>query len=195
LFSEEKRKALMTTFNNNKELHDVIHSVMQTVGITAAIKQDHSGINMSYNFIGDFIGFDANRLIEASNELMVPIPLEIYVKTITLHELGHAVDREALQASLPRTIEIFTMKKQHAKKEIYRNERLLSMIIEEHEMNIQFEETAWENACDLNNALHLIDKKDFDYIKQHSLATYQKLYEQDLHAYHSLLSEPILQLA
>lgn len=195
MFSEEKRKAIMTTLNNEKGLHDVIHSVMQTVGITAAIKQDHSGINMSYNFIGDYIGFDANRLLEARNELMVPIPLEVYVKTITLHELGHAVDREALQASLPRTIEIFTMKKQHAKKEIYRNERLLSMIIEEHEMNIQFEETAWENAWDLNNTRHLIDKKDFDYIKQHSLATYHKLYEQDLHAYHHLLSQPVLQLA
>lgn len=190
------RKALiMTTLHKEKELYDVINSVMQTVGITVAIKQDHSGINMSYNFIGDYIGFDANRLIEARNELMLQLPLEVYVKTITLHELGHAIDREALQASLPRTIEIFKMKKQHAKKEIYRNERLLSMIIEEHEMNIQFEETAWDNARTLNNALQLIDKNDFDYIKQHSLATYNHLYEQDLLAYHNLVSQPVLQLA
>ena len=189
------RKEIMTTLNKEKELNNVIHSVMQTVGLTVAIKQDHSGINMSYNFIGDYIGFDAKRLVEARNELMLPLPLEVYVKTITLHELGHAVDREALQASLPRTIEIFKMKKQHAKTEIYRNERLLSMIIEEHQMNIQFEETAWENACKLNNTLHLIDQKDFDYIKQHSLATYHKLYEQDLHVYHNLLSQPVLQLA
>ncbi|MFJ7407287.1 MULTISPECIES: integrase [unclassified Lysinibacillus] len=185
----------MTTLLKEKELYDVINSVMQTVGITVAIKQDHCGINMSYNFIGDYIGFDANRLIEARNELMLPLSLEVYVKTITLHELGHAVDREALQASLPRTIEFFKMKKQHPKKEIYRNERLLSMIIEEHEMNIQFEETAWDNARNLNNTLQLIDKKDFDYIKQHSLATYNKLYEQDLHAYNNLLSQPVLQLA
>ncbi|MEK5331750.1 integrase [Lysinibacillus sp. FSL W8-0992] len=185
----------MTTLHKEKELYDVINSVMQTVGITVAIKQDHSGINMSYNFIGDYIGFDANRLIEARNELMLQLPLEVYVKTITLHELGHAIDREALQASLPRTIEIFKMKKQHAKKEIYRNERLLSMIIEEHEMNIQFEETAWDNARTLNNALQLIDKNDFDYIKQHSLATYNHLYEQDLLAYHNLVSQPVLQLA
>lgn len=190
------RKALiMTTLHKEKELYDVINSVMQTVGITVAIKQDHSGINMSYNFIGDYIGFDANRLIEARNELMLQLPLEVYVKTITLHELGHAIDREALQASLPRTIEIFKMKKQHAKKEIYRNERLLSMIIEEHEMNIQFEETAWDNARTLNNTLQLIDKNDFDYIKQHSLATYNHLYEQDLLAYHNLVSQPVLQLA
>ncbi|MFJ5791632.1 integrase [Lysinibacillus sp. NPDC097162] len=185
----------MTTLHKEKELYDVINSVMQTVGITVAIKQDHSGINMSYNFIGDYIGFDANRLIEARNELMLQLPLEVYVKTITLHELGHAIDREALQASLPRTIEIFKMKKQHAKKEIYRNERLLSMIIEEHEMNIQFEETAWDNARTLNNTLQLIDKNDFDYIKQHSLATYNHLYEQDLLAYHNLVSQPVLQLA
>ena len=69
---------------------------------------------------------------------------------MTLHELGHAVDREALQASLPRTIEIFTMKKQHTLKEIYHQEQLLAMLIEEHEMNIQFEQTAWENAWMLN---------------------------------------------
>ena len=84
--------------------------------MTVKIKQDDSGINMSYNFIGDYVGFDAKRLVEARNELMLPTSLEIYVKTMTLHELGHAVDRQALQASLPRTIEIFTMKKQHALK-------------------------------------------------------------------------------
>ncbi|MFJ7665555.1 integrase [Lysinibacillus sp. NPDC097195] len=185
----------MTTLNIEQELYSVIHSVMQTVGITMAIKEDHSGINMSYNFIGDYIGFDAKRLKEAGNELMIPLPLDVYVKTITLHELGHAVDREALQASLPRTIEIFQMKRQHTKKEIYRNEHLLSMIIEEHEMNIEFEETAWNNAWELNNTCHLIDKKDFDYIKQHSLATYNKLFQQDLQSYHNLVSQPVLQLA
>lgn len=178
----------------DKELFQVIQSVVQAVNMAVKIKQDDSGINMSYNFIGDYVGFDAKRLVEARNELMLPTSLEIYVKTMTLHELGHAVDRQALQASLPRTIEIFTMKKQHALKEIYRQEQLLAMLIEEHEMNIQFEQTAWENAWMLNHTHHLVPEKDFDYIKQHSLATYQRLYEQDLQAYHHLLNQQMVQL-
>lgn len=178
-----------------KELYDIINSVMQVVGMTITIKQDHSGINMSYNFIGDYVGFDAERLIEASHELPLPPSLEVYVKTITLHELGHAVDREALQSSLPRTIEIFTMKKQHPLKEIYLDEHLLSMLIEEHEMNIRFEQTAWDNAWELNGIYNLVPEEDFHYIKQHSLATYKKLYEQDLQAYHHLLNQYVSQLA
>lgn len=63
------------------------------------------------------------------------------------------------------------------------------MLIEEHEMNIQFEQTAWENAWMLNRTHPLVPEEDFDYIKQHSLATYQKLYEQDLQAYHHLLNQ------
>lgn len=63
-----------------KELFQVIQSVVQAVNMTVKIKQDDSGINMSYNFIGDYVGFDAKRLVEARNELMLPTSLEIYVK-------------------------------------------------------------------------------------------------------------------
>ncbi|QSB09174.1 integrase [Lysinibacillus fusiformis] len=182
------------TQHKEKERLQVIQSVVQAVNMTVKIKQDDSGMNMSYNFIGDYVGFDAKRLVEARNELMLPTSLEVYVKTMTLHELGHAVDREALQASLPCTMEIFTMKKQHALKEIYRQEHLLAMLIEEHEMNRQFEQTAWTNAWMLNHTHHLVPEKDFHYIKQHSLATYQKLYDQDLQAYHHLLNQQMVPL-
>ncbi|MCE4042796.1 integrase [Lysinibacillus fusiformis] len=185
----------MTKQLKEKELYEIINSVVQAVGMTMTIKQDHSGVNMSYNFIGDYVGFDADRLIEAKNELQYPLSLEMYVKTMTLHELGHAVDREALQTSLPRTIEIFTMKKQHTLQEIYLHEHLLKMLLEEHDMNIQFEQTAWENAWALNRKHHFVCDEDFDYIKQHSLATYKKIYEQDLQAYHHLLNQPVPQLA
>ncbi len=185
----------MTKQHNEKELYDIINSVVQAVGMRMTIKQDHSGINMSYNFIGHYVGFDAERLIEAKNELPHPPSLEVYVKTMTLHELGHAVDREALQSSLPRTIEIFTMKKQHSLQEIYLHEHLLSMLLEEHHMNIQFEQTAWENAWALNQKHHLVSDEEFDYIKHYSLASYKKLYDQDLQAYHHLLNQLVPQLA
>lgn len=189
------RIEIMTKQHKEKELYDAIYAVIQAVGMTVTIKQDHSGINMSYNFIGDYVGFDAKRLIEARNELELPISLEVYVKTMTLHELGHAMDRDALQASLPRTIEIFTMKKQHSLKEIYRQEHLLTMMLEEHEMNIQFEQTAWDNARALNHIHQLVSETDFDNIMLHSLATYKTLYEQDVQAYHHLLNQQIVQLA
>src|SRR5690606_41628913 len=67
------------------------------------------GVNMSYNFITNVVSFDANRLVEAADELS-SIPFDQYVKTITLHELGHAIDRPALDASLTRTLDYFNMR-------------------------------------------------------------------------------------
>ncbi|MEK3726699.1 MULTISPECIES: hypothetical protein [Lysinibacillus] len=79
------------------------------------------------------------------------------------------------------------MKKQHSIKEMYRQEHLLSMLIEEHERNSQFEQTVWI----LNCAHHFVSDKDFDYTKQHSLATYHKLYEQ---LYDHLLNQQTVKL-
>lgn len=181
--------------NRAKDLYALIDDVVCATGMNVPIKQDVSGINMSYNFIGDYIGFDATRLFEAKNEIFPSPSLEVYIKTLTLHELGHGVDRQALLASLSRTLEIYTMKNNYSSKEIYNNKQLLSMIIEEHEMNMTFEETAWENAWDLNQKLQLVEQHDFEHIKVHSLATYQKNYQADLQLYNDLLAQPILQLA
>ena len=186
---------IMKKMNIEKDLSALIGAVVCATGMNVPIKQDYSGINMSYNFIGDYISFDATRLLEAKNELMPSPSLEVYIKTMTLHELGHGVDRQALLASLSRTIEIYTMKKNHSSKEIYNSKQLLSMIIEEHEMNINFEETAWDNAWHLNQKLQLVAKHDFEHIKEHSLATYNKNYQMDLQLYNDLLSQHLLQLA
>ena len=99
---------------------------------------------------------------------------------MTLHELGHALDRSALQASLPRTIDFFEMRNEYSSCEIYSTQSLLTMIIEEHTMNIAFEETAWVNARKLNNTLQLVDIDTFEKIKNHSLSSYLNNYEEDL---------------
>lgn len=164
-------------------LYQLIASTIHAVGMTNELKVEVCGINMSYNFITDKVGFDPKRLVEAWKEIKAAIPLEKYLQALTMHELGHALDREALQKSLDRTLEIMEMKQQYSDKELYTNEHLLSTIIEEHEMNIIFEETAWRNAKLLNAKAGLVDEVTFEIIKNHSLATYQEIYAEDLAIY------------
>lgn len=172
----------------NEFLYELIHSTIKDTGLTIMLKEDHSGVNMSYNFITNVVSFDAKRLVEAAGELS-SIPFDQYVKTITLHELGHALDRPALDASLDRTLDYFDMRDQYSTKEIFKNPDLLGMIIEEHQMNIAFEETAWANAENLNQKLQIIDQNSFELIKKQSLSTYIKNYEEDLSAYKQLLEQ------
>ncbi|NEU32153.1 integrase, partial [bacterium LRH843] len=140
----------MKGINNEKWLKDLIQSVMKAVEIEIEVRQENTGVNMSYNFIQNFVGFDAKRIQKARTELQSPLSLELYIKIFTLHELGHAVDQKALLDSLPRTIEILQMKRSYTRNEHYNNTDLLAILIEEHEMNIAFEETAWTNAENLN---------------------------------------------
>ena len=185
LESDYKGEMRNTMQHDNKEetLYKLIYSTIHAVGMENELRQDDAGINMTYNFITNCVGFDATRLVEAWEEIEAAIPLEQYVKTLTMHELGHAMDREALQQSLDRTLEILDIKNSHSDIELYTNEHLLSIIIEEHEMNIIFEETAWHNAKLLNEKAGLIDEVTFELIKNQSLATYKDIYEEDLVIY------------
>lgn len=180
---------------NETYIQQLIKSTMQAVGMEVELKQDNSGINMSYNFIGHYVGFDVNRLVEASEEMQLPISLELYIKIITMHELGHAIDRDALLNTLSRTLEIFDKKNSHSLYELYNNVDLLAMLIEEHEMNIVFEETAWENAKTLNKKFQIVDEESFKAVKAHSLLTYTELYEEDLHLYEGLVASQSVQIA
>lgn len=174
---------IMQYYYKEENLYNLINSTIHAVEMKNELKQDESGINMTYNFITNCVGFDATRLVEAWKEIEAAIPLDQYVKALTMHELGHAMDREALQQSLDRTLEIMKIKNSHSEIELYTNEQLLAIIIEEHEMNIIFEETAWNNAKQLNQKAVLVDEVTFELIKNHSLATYRELYEEDLLIY------------
>ncbi|MER2010234.1 MAG: integrase [Psychrobacillus sp.] len=180
--------------STNEFLYELIYSTIKATGLNTMLEEDHTGVNMSYNFITNVVSFDANRLVEAAGELP-SIPFDHYVKTITLHELGHAIDRPALDASLTRTLDYFDMRDQYSTKEIFKNPDLLGMLIEEHQMNIAFEETAWANAENLNEKLLLIDQNTFEMIKNHSLSTYINNYEEDLAVYKQLLEQTELQPA
>lgn len=91
------------------QIQQWIQSTMDAVGMDIELKQMNNGINMSYNFIFNNVGYDVKRVQEVLAE--TPISPEAYIKALTIHELGHAVDRKALMDSLERTIEIFEMKK------------------------------------------------------------------------------------
>ncbi|MEC1525783.1 integrase [Neobacillus niacini] len=185
--------------NNKSEINwieQLIQSTIRAVGIEIELKQEHTGVNMSYNFILDHIGYDVKRIEEAIKEMQAQVSLKSYIKAFTLHELGHALDRQALLESLSKTLEFYEMKKNHTKFEQYSDENLLKMIIEEHEMNIAFEETAWVNAEKLNMKYGIVDWESFEKAKNKGMATYLNLFEKDLIIYNKLVSEqPTEQIA
>lgn len=179
----------MIVVSKEKQIEQWIQSTIDITGIDIKLIHNPTGINMTYDFIKHHIGVDIKRVQEARKELELPISLEKYVNILTLHELGHACDRQALMASLPRTIEIYDMKKNHSLDEQYNNADLLAMRIEEHKMNIAFEETAWAYARKLNQQHTIADWNSFEKVKAHSLMTYKERYHRDLQIY-KLLTEP-----
>ncbi|HJF30731.1 MAG TPA: integrase [Sporosarcina psychrophila] len=185
----------MNKRNLNKRIKQSISATAKAVHMDTLLKHQHSGVNMSYNFIHNFVGFDVLRIKEARKSMQEPVSLETYIQTLTLHELGHAVDREALLDSLPRTIEIYLMKRKYTAFEYRRSINHFAMIIEEHVMNIEFEETAWRNAEMLNRFYGIVNWGDFEKVKAHSLATYKNLYENDLRLYQALTAEMSIQAA
>jgi hypothetical protein len=184
---------------NNKSrknwIEQLIQSTIRAVGIDMELKQTHTGVNMSYNFILDYIGYDVKRIEEAIKELQAQVSLKSYITALTLHELGHALDRKALLDSLTKTLEFYEMKKNHTIYEQYSDYNLLTMLIEEHEMNIAFEETAWANAEKLNMEYGIVDWESFEKVKNQGMATYLKLYAKDLQIYNKLVSEQTEQIA
>ncbi|WP_339164182.1 integrase [Siminovitchia sp. FSL W7-1587] len=166
----------------------LIEDTLFAVGMDVEIKHEQCGINMSYNFILHYIGFDANRIQVALRDTKPAVTLEQYVKAFTLHELGHALDRDALFGSLTRTMEIYEMKRGYLKEERYSNPELLALLLEEHAMNLEFEETAWNNAKKLNRMYRIVEWNVFEQIKRHGLMTYQQAYQKDVNIYEQLLS-------
>lgn len=171
------------------KIKKLIEDTMDAVGMDVEIRHEPCGINMSYNFILHYVGFDAKRIQTAIGEVKPPVTLEQYVQTFTLHELGHAMDREALLDSLPRTMESYEIKHTCSKKELFSNRNALAMLLEEHEMNLQFEKTAWKNAEKLNRMYGLVDWAIFEQMKQQGLITYKLVYEKDLLRHEQLLQQ------
>lgn len=165
----------------------IIESTIRDVNMDVELKQESTGVNMMYDFIKDEVIVDIARVRKACQELPEPLPLETYLRVLTIHELGHAMDRKALLDSLDRTKEIILMKKQAAAEKRPTDLPFLTMVIEEHKADIAFEETAWANAEILNSFFEIVDGNCFEIVKAHSLSTYQAAYEEDLEIYNGFI--------
>lgn len=176
----------MTDSKNRNKIKGWIYSIMDLTDNKLDLAEHSKGINMSYNFIHDRIGVDIARIQEARKELASPVSLKTYIEVMTLHELGHAADREALLESMPWTIEVYNLKKSAPEDSHYSDPELLKIILDEQLMNIEFEKTAWRHAETMNSLHQIADEKTFDFIREHSLASYEKPYQQNLQLYERL---------
>ncbi|MBP1916912.1 hypothetical protein [Lederbergia galactosidilytica] len=177
-----------------KQIKGWIKGVLDTVQLPMPMKQRSTGINMSYNFLENFISFNPTRLIQSHKELPVSISFKAFVQALTLHELGHSLDRDALYASIPKSYHIYQIKKAHPYSERSKNIELFQWDIEDHEMNYVFEETAWRNAQSLNQTHRIVDPKIMDVVEFYSLLTYTAEYNRDLLVHHRLkvtTTEPV----
>lgn len=171
-----------------KKIRKLITTTIQAVDMKVATGVQKTGVNMSYDYIEDRVYVDCERVVQACEEIKGSINLNDYIKTLTLHELGHALDREVLLAAMPRMIEIAKIKRKHAFMERRENLKLFTMDIESHEMDIVFEETAWKYARELNEQYGIVREDIFKQVEEHSMASYFKFYEKDLINYKRLVA-------
>ncbi|EMR07345.1 hypothetical protein C772_00361 [Bhargavaea cecembensis DSE10] len=156
------------------QIEKIIRETMIRVGVTREVRLERNGINMTYHFIHDYITYDPDRIPEAVSEQMRPVSLETYVAAITMHELGHALDRRALLAGLPLSREVYQTRKTTPPKVLERNPEYMAKVIYEEERNLIAEKTAWANAAELNRKYRLISELDFEAIRRQSLSTYER---------------------
>lgn len=169
----------MNDLDNEQLIQQWVLATMKEVAIETELRLKQNGRNMVYDFIHDYVGIDIGRVQQTASDMTDPVPLEIYIKILTLHELGHALDRTALLASLPRTIEIFEMKAGYSIEEQNGRHDLQMMRVEEQEMNLAFEMTAWDHAAVLNEKFHIADPASFEAVKRHSLISYTDSLEEE----------------
>ncbi|MFD1032293.1 integrase [Metaplanococcus flavidus] len=181
----------MTDSKKRNKIKGWIYSILDLTDTKLDLVEHSKGINMSYNFIHNRIGVDISRIQEARKELASPVALKTYIEVMTLHELGHAADREALLESMPWTIEVYNLKKSVPKDSLYSDPNVLKVILDEQLMNIEFEKTAWRHAETMNNLHQVTDDKTFNFIHEHSQASYEEPYKKNLCLYERLLADSI----
>ena len=169
-----------------QDITEIITSTIRDVHMDVKLKHERTGVNMMYDFIKDEVLVDCERVQAACAELSEQIPLKTYIEVLTIHELGHAMDRKALQASLERATERYEVKKLVTTGKRATDLPYVKMLLEEHEADILFEKTAWNNAETLNRFFQIVDWDCFETVKAHSMATYEASLNQDLSLYEHL---------
>ena len=173
------------------QIETIIRETMIRVGVTREVRLEKNGINMTYHFIHDYITYDPERIPEAVAEQKHPVSLETYVSAITMHELGHALDRRALLAGLSLSREVYQMKKTTPPRILERNPGYRAKVILEEEQNLLAERTAWDNAAELNRKYRLVGKQDFEAIRQQSLSTYERRFAGKVQIFRAAAGEDV----
>jgi len=176
-----------------KKILKLITETIKAVDLEMDVGVQQSGVNMSYDFIQNRVYVDLDRVVQARLEMLSPVHLREYIMTLTLHELGHALDRDALLDAMPRMIEIAKIKKEHQFINRREDLKLFAFDIEAHEMDISFEETAWDNARELNNQYGLLSLSVIEKVETHSMSSYFDFYEKDLTDYKRLIAAERMQ--
>lgn len=171
-----------------QEIQLIIRKTIAAVGMELNVIPRNTGVNMMYDFIHHCILVDTDRLLSAKDEMKNGFPLNEYVQALTLHELGHALDRKALLASLPGTREVIELKRKHDRQELYSSTHLLKKLVDENDQDYLFEETAWNHAERLNNTYQLVSTTCMVQMKLHGLATYQQAFSKDRIIYDGLVA-------
>jgi len=171
-----------------KKIRKLITATIQAVDLKVKVGIQQSGVNMSYDFIEDCVYVDLKRVIKARLEMLQPVDLPEYIKALTLHELGHALDRDSLLTAMPRMIEIARIKRENQFVTRRKDIQLFSYDIEAHKMDIAFEKTAWDNARVLNAQYGIISWHAFEQVENHSMSSYYDFYEKDLTDYKRLVA-------
>lgn len=166
----------------------IIRGTIAAVGMEIDVMPRTTGVNMMYHFIEHCILVDSDRLLSAREEMKNVLSLKDYVQTLTLHELGHVLDREALLASLPGTREVIELKRTYGQQELYSSTHLLKKLVDENDQDYRFEETAWINAERLNSTYKLVSAKCMIQMKLHGLATYKQAFSKDRVIYDGLVA-------
>ncbi|WP_432353316.1 integrase [Sporosarcina sp. A2] len=176
-----------------EDIETIICETIATVNMEINVVQKKTGVNMMYDFIENCVLVDSERLHVARAEMENEISLPDYIQALTLHELGHALDRQALMESLPGTLEVIALKKTYSRQELYGETELLKKVIDENDRDYQFEETAWAHAERLNDMCRIVSAGQMEQMKKHGLATYKELFLQDSTVYEGLVAaEPAI---
>ncbi|WP_028782921.1 hypothetical protein [Thalassobacillus devorans] len=172
-----------------KKIKEIVYRTLEKIDISLDIHIQTTQVNMIYDFIKNQLIIDVDRIREARNEMITPVPLEDYIKALVLHEVGHYLDRDALWASIPRALEIRKKKRETPYFERTKDLELFQVDIEEHEVEYTFEETAWNNAAVLNEKFNVVGRDSFEKVRFESLLSYTAVYNRDLLIYQALLKQ------
>lgn len=117
-----------------------------------------------------------------------------FVTAFTLHELGHHLDDKLEKRfeekskihELWRDTEVPSGFKKTPFGLALQNQKTAKLVLEEHELEMEIENIAWDIAKDLNNKFNFISPENLEKVKRFGLGTYQESYDRVLNEFQKI---------